>query len=480
MRRLQKHTIIFFLSLVLGLSACNLDIPTENELTDPDVIVSVHTAYEALSTAYASYPQSHFLLSILADDFAPLTNVRLNQAQLTIYHWESFQLQEQADLLWREYYKTIVNINAVLTRLPALYDLLPENQHRSVKIVQAEAEGLKALCYLDLIQTFATRFDDPYKWGILLKNNVEEEALPRTSKEECVAEIERLLLSAEQLFLEAEGVVPMHGGRPTFITLDAIHMLSARLHLYTSSYERAELFASKVWDKRGGDFSSHMVNDWREPKATQTIFSKAISGKFYTDIYISSPRVSDMTLMLNPELDLDPNDLRRGTYLLDSIPPSSVGGRTTFPLLGKFNLPNIQFQEIRQVPIIRIIEALFIIAEAQARQGKDSEATELMNRYLSAVGGTTIPDTTRGAELVTKILHEKHKEFAGENLRFHDMKRCGLERKTFSFNAQQKINTIRPDDYRWTLPIPRSEYRTNRSITEQNPGWPEFERIRLE
>ena len=31
--------------------------------------------------------------------------------------------------------------------------------------------------------------------------------------------------------------------------------------------------------------------------------------------------------------------------------------------------------------------------------------------------------------------------------------------------------TIASDDYRWTFPIPRSEYRYNEAVT-QNAGWP--------
>ena len=49
---LHRSVVRFlFIALVslLGLSACSLDIPVENELTDPKAISSVQTAYEALA-----------------------------------------------------------------------------------------------------------------------------------------------------------------------------------------------------------------------------------------------------------------------------------------------------------------------------------------------------------------------------------------------------------------------------------------------
>lgn len=51
------------------------------------------------------------------------------------------------------------------------------------------------------------------------------------------------------------------------------------------------------------------------------------------------------------------------------------------------------------------------------------------------------------------------------------MKRCAIPAKRYSVYGKQVSTTIKPDDYRWTLPIPASEYRYN-TLVKQNEGWP--------
>ena len=51
LRRSVLRVLCSVLAVVPFLSACSLDIPVENELTDPKAISSVQTAYEALASA---------------------------------------------------------------------------------------------------------------------------------------------------------------------------------------------------------------------------------------------------------------------------------------------------------------------------------------------------------------------------------------------------------------------------------------------
>ena len=73
---------------------------------------------------------------------------------------------------------------------------------------------------------------------------------------------------------------------------------------------------------------------------------------------------------------------------------------------------------------------------------------------------------------VRRLIHkERRVEFVGEGVRFFDMKRCAIPAKRYSVYGKQVSTTIKPDDYRWTLPIPASEYRYN-TLVKQNEGWP--------
>lgn len=110
-------------------------------------------------------------------------------------------------------------------------------------------------------------------------------------------------------------------------------------------------------------------------------------------------------------------------------------------------------------------------AEALARLEQDGEAVKLMNRMMERRGATVWDVNLSGDGLINRILEERKKEFVGEGVRFFDMKRCGIPAKRYSNYGSRESATIKVDDYRWTLPIPASEYRYN-TLVEQNEGWP--------
>lgn len=79
-----------------------------------------------------------------------------------------------------------------------------------------------------------------------------------------------------------------------------------------------------------------------------------------------------------------------------------------------------------------------------------------------------IASDVSGMKLITAILFEKNKEFAGEGRNYFDLKRIGkYMRKKGLWNASGV--KISGDDYRWTFPIPSTEIRYN-DVT-QNPEW---------
>ena len=74
--------------------------------------------------------------------------------------------------------------------------------------------------------------------------------------------------------------------------------------------------------------------------------------------------------------------------------------------------------------------------------------------------------------LLDRILLDKQREFVGEGVNFFDLKRTHLQplARLSRWGSASNAN-ISVDDYRWTFPIPRSEYRFNDNVS-QNEGWP--------
>lgn len=121
---------------------------------------------------------------------------------------------------------------------------------------------------------------------------------------------------------------------------------------------------------------------------------------------------------------------------------------------------------------MRYAGAYFIAAEAYARLKKDNIAIKTINTYLNAEGANPLSEDLTGDELIQSILKEKYKEFVGEGQNYFDLKRTHAETlPRYAAWGNSTRSTIQSTDYRWTFPIPASEYRYNNAVT-QNNGWP--------
>ena len=82
-----------------------------------------------------------------------------------LYAYTDYALQSLASDLWSGYYETIKDANAVLVRLPDLRSRLSSAEQLQLDYLAGEAKTLKALSYLQLLQLFATPYDDAEHTG---------------------------------------------------------------------------------------------------------------------------------------------------------------------------------------------------------------------------------------------------------------------------------------------------------------------------
>lgn len=85
-KRLTQY--IYMLVGAVMLHACSLDVPYENQFSDPDAITTPQMARELLATAYSQLPHPEFQLSVLGDDFAPTSWIKRNPDLDNLYKWE--------------------------------------------------------------------------------------------------------------------------------------------------------------------------------------------------------------------------------------------------------------------------------------------------------------------------------------------------------------------------------------------------------
>ncbi len=446
--------------LLLCCGSCSLDIPPADQYADPDAISEVKAARSLLSSAYALYPHYEYEFSVLGPDFCPTSLVGKDMEQKNLYLWQDNTISGFAETVWLGYYRTIAECDVLLERLPMVRTHTSEEEICKRQI-EAEAKTLKSMCYLNLLRVFAPPYDlNPQADGIVLKKVVGLEEKGRSSIEVCVATIRRWLLEAE--------VVPNHSEVNGWLSQKAVRYLLAELELYAGNYAEAARWAMQVLEDVPAsvypavDYSKL----WQEASCPERIFAFYTRTPYYTAIQYDSQEGDYFAL--SPQISYDDSDKRTPF----SVYPLVMSGSERM-LAGKYNRNNKKGKTNRYINSMRYAGAGFIAAEAYAcMEGQEEKARSLLLDYLKHCGGGSLPGNLSRTDLVQVILREKMKEFSGEGVAYFDYKRLhnrSLER--WNTWGQGTNATIRPEDYRWTFPIPRSEYRYNEAVT-QNKGWP--------
>lgn len=188
--------IISYLAAPLLLTGCSLDIPYDNQFTDPDAIATPENGRELIASGYSSLPATGFDLAVLSDDFIPTYWASRNPSLSNQYNWQPSALHDLSIYAWPQYYSVISTANALLERLPGI-TAATDADRREVADLTAEAYTLKAYCYFQLLRLFAADPADGLdNEGIVIKNSLTMDNLPRATVGATIDEIRRLLEEA--------------------------------------------------------------------------------------------------------------------------------------------------------------------------------------------------------------------------------------------------------------------------------------------
>lgn len=454
------RTIICIFTIVILLTGCSLNIPYDNQFSDPDAITTPTTGRELLSSAYSDLPNPGFDLALLTDDFTPTYWASRNPSLSNQYNWQPSALHDLSQSIWSQYYSVIVSVNTLLERLPNI-SISGDADKAAVAGLTAEAYTLKAYCYFQLLRLFASNPADGLNAdGIILKDKVIMETNPRSSIGDCISEIRHLLSKA----LEINNTQT----KTSWITQDATLLLSAEVELYAGEYAKAAQIASEIVERRGYNcFSPDTYRTlWDGSSCPERIFmfdqpDKAQS--YYVGIVYDAVTGDYYSLNTTLAASYGEDDCRK-EWTVVPFYSQSLGNQS---FIGKYNLLRREKRGITFINKMRLSHALFVAAEAWCLDGTDSnKAVSTLNRFLKARGSAEIDESLSGTALLKEILMQKQKEFAGEGERYFDIKR-----------HRELLGTLLPSripasgDYRWLWPLPKEEYLYN-DKAEQNPGWP--------
>ena len=210
------------------------------------------------------------------------------------------------------------------------------------------------------------------------------------------------------------------------------------------------MWASKIQNDQGTFFYSYFA---------------FMSSNFSSNATRTNPRSINATLYEQ----IPATDVRKQLWSPTGVTPPANGTRYPYTS-NKFRVvdPSIS---VGDVVYMRAAEMYLIEAEALARQGKDTEAQNLLYALVTTRNPSYVKSNSTGQTLINEILLQRRIELWGEGFRFLDLKRtnASLDRTGANHNVAIAVTMSVPaGDNRWEWLLPQDEINQN-SLAVQNP-----------
>ena len=388
--------------------------------------------------------------------------------------------------------------------------------------ILAESRALRAFSYLRLLTYFSTDMTNDNALGTMFIGNDVPKAsdfYPRTTNGVIFAAME------DDLNFAFDNVSTTNY---KYVTKNMINALRARMYLYRGNYPLAKQYAEAViatsslqltsatpvpnnapqnggpgagaWNASfyGSSSSNPYRKMWNDSSQGEIIFAfdrpaaggwENIAGNFTTNttsasgsplhelsrnlfnLFVSTPGDVRRYANVDPTSAINPNyDTPGVDYIFtDVLVIDKYPGKSGFPLRN-------------DVKVFRLSEIYFILAECYAQEGNINGATNSVASVIKKIrdarnfiGPQPLKTYADVTEAYADILLERRLELCFEGHRYIDLKRIGtLAGKQMDRNITDDAIpgplTLPNDDYRFTMPIPRSELNANGSVS-QNPGY---------
>lgn len=539
----KKYYIIGILASGLMATSCSdLDTKPEGQLTgaqyaeslesDPSKLASSVSAINyTVAKEYCVFGESQGR----ADDFgwpAQCLSEGCNSADIVSvvsgYNWFSTP-STYADRTatyanpyerWALFFNQIKSCNDLLDQIPADTDNEVLKQYKGI------AKATRAWDYMQLVQAYAKTYvghkDDPAVPLYLSKNEEEYETLTtgRQTVETIYSKIDADLAEA------ATALEGFSRSDKTFINQAVVFGLQARVALIKNQWSDAETLAQKAIDAAakegivpasisdvsqvGSMFYSVSEKNWMWGMSF-SITNIPSDGEYETWVsQISSLASYSYTTetgcyrAINSRLwkSIPETDVRKGWWvdeelnspLIKNLAWSNSGesaalGHACGNLLDFIPYTNVKFgcyngelgttHTCADFPFMRVEEMYLIKAEAQAQQGKNSDAITTLNSFVTVYRDPSYNAASAPiSNLVDEIWRQRRIELWGEGFAMGDIMRLkkpvvrylGLDDEGTNFPAAWQFNIPAEDDILLNV-IPQDEINGNDDISaeDQNP-----------
>ncbi len=385
--------------------------------------------------------------------------------------------------VWVNYYDAL-NVASRLIEAAASVEI--ESGEQAVfDDVLGQTYALRAWAHFELLTYFSPDLTDDAAPGVIILDRVPgiSEQLPRNTTGEVFAAINADLAQASNLLASQAS--------PTFVSLDFVKALRARIAAYRGNYAEADGLAAELLGDYPLATAAEYPGIWVDTSNAEIIFKleRVIGGPYdgqgstgsgfaggwaganfaFVDATVDGSPYFEATIdFLNiiPQEDIRFASFFDGSSSGDTLVIGKYPGSGGQPLLN-------------DLKIFRASEMLMIRAEAAADRGDFAAAAGFVDQLRDARFGSDQPAPSYSSEqeAFMGILNERRVEFAFEGFRWVDLKRIG-ERAgmtTLTRNASEcQVNgacSIELSNIEMNaVPIPIIELNAN-EVIQQTPGY---------
>lgn len=355
--------------------------------------------------------------------------------------------------LWSSAYNIIYMTNSLLEGVEA-----SQNLSEQVRIqIEGQASFVRAFTYFYLVNLYG-------QVPLILTTDYRENSLAQRNSVEQVYEQIIVDLQTAIDFLNSDYPT----GERTVVTQNAAVALLARVHLYQSNWQQAELYSTQVIEQTGTYEILEDLNSVFLANSREAIWQISPKGRGYslTNTEEGAAFIIHPWFYFLAQFKLEP-DFVDSFYPDDKRFENWIGYHqpTTYYYPFKYKIQNSTEEPTEYSMVLRLAEQYLIRAEARAMLNDLPGAITDLDVIRERAGLPLLADTnpTIGKDkLLDLILEERKKELFTEwGHRWLDLKRTG------------KANEIFGNDPLWQetdllYPIPEEERLKNPDLTQNN------------
>lgn len=478
------YPVIFAICVICGsTTACDeyIDITPKGAIT----VDSTYQYYELIVNPMRGYHPMAF--AFLTDELWCKESTIMGY-ESTSFNGINFTFNEQADRtlladnnLYENMYSYILRMNLILDNIDAT-----SGSQELKTLAKAEARTYRAFDHFLAVNTFAKAYDPStaaQDGGVCIMEHYDLEATPVKST---VSQVYDFIIK------ELEASVPLLQEKPVNIYHPSRafgYGLLAQVYLHHRDWQKAKeaaeqslalndalvdlneinAFRRGILDRNYGD----KYGDDRNPEVLSYMWNGSSGWTSESAHFINYGMISPEMVNLFKE---ESNDLRYTLFFFESGQPVSHFDRGSGADLWVETITTAKFMYATMG--MKTPEVYLILAEAEARLGNLSKATQLLNTLRSkrlSGGNTDIAQPATQTDMVKAIITERRKELLFGFHRFFDLKRLNLEpeyAKTVTHvfplvntTVPQQTYTLQPNSRLYIIPFPHSARDKNPNLT---------------